>query len=500
MLNARELKQWEQWKQDVLNLRGENQHLRLELMACRPALYRAHQRIDRLEQRVARLAAENQKLKRQLAERTPPAATAVPAFVKVRRTRGGGRGRPGRRAGHAPDFRPMPSRIDETLEVPLPRDGQGQCLCPHHGVPLSDVQEHEHVVEDIVPARVKVTCYQTISGYCPQCDQYVESRHPQQPPPAEVPQPQLGINTLATVAVLRTHNRLPYGQIVDVLHGLSTLQVCPGGVARQMQRMSRWFDGEYGHLKRYLRSRKVIGADETGWPVNGKGWWLWTITDEQHTLYHVDRSRGREVIRQLLGQGFEGWLVSDFLGVYDQVSPRQQKCLTHLARDLHQTAEAQPAFAGSRFCRRLGRLLKDMVKLKRQRRRFKAEQYEHRVRRVEKRLEALSQTRSNDEQVQRLAGRLKRYAKSLTPFLRVAKLPGDNNHTERQIRPMAVFRKISGGSRSEKGAKATATVASLVRTAVQKGLDAVGTVKKLLMHVWAGGKTPLLTPDLGPAP
>lgn len=499
MLTARELKQWEQWKQEVLTLRGENQHLRLELMACRPALYQAGRKIERLEERLARLEAENRKLKRQLAERTPPAAP-VPAFVKVRRKHSGRHGRPGRRVGHEGDFRPMPAHIDQTIDVPLPKDEQGQRVCPHHGVPLRDVQEHRRVVEDLVPATVRVTCYGTVSGYCPVCDQYVESRHPEQPPPADVPQPQLGLNTLATVAVLRTHHRLPYGQIVGVLQGLSTLKVCPGGVARQLQRMGRWFDGEYGHLKRYLRSRKVIGADETGWPMNGKPWWLWTITAEQHTLYHVDKSRGRKVIQGLLGQGFDGWLVSDFLSAYNQASPRQQKCLTHLARDLHETAEAHPEFGHTSFCRRLGRLLKDMVKLKHRRRRFTAKDYERRVQRVEQRLEELSQMQSPDEQVQRLAGRLRRYASSLTPFLRVAELPGDNNHTERQIRPMAVLRKITGGSRSERGAQATATVASLVRTAVQKGLDAVSTVKTLLMHVWAGGKTPILTPDIGPAP
>lgn len=499
MMTAAELRQHEQWKEEVQFLRMRNQHLELELKACRPALYRADQKIDRLEQRIAKLTQENRTLKQQLAERTPPPAPPPP-FVKGQRQRTTKPGRPGRRPGHAPDFRPMPSHIDHDLEVPLPRNRQGQCLCPLHRTVLQDVQQHRHVVEDLVPAQVVSTCYHTCSGYCAQCDRYVQSRHPEQPPPAQVPQPQLGIHTLATAAALRTQHRLPYAQISAVLANLAGLRVCPGALARQMQRMGGWFQGEYGHLQRYLRSREIVGADETGWPVNGKGWWLWTLTDEQHTLYHVDQSRGRKVIQELLGQGFAGWLVSDFLSVYDHASPKQQKCLTHLARDLRQAAEQRPEFAKSSFCRRLRRLLKDMVQLKHRRRRLKAAVYWRRVAKVEARLEALAQTQSQDPEVQRLARRLRDYRQSLTPFLHVTTLPGDNNHTEREIRPIAVFRKISGGSRSARGAKATATVASLVRTAVKKGRDAVATMKDLLKHVWSGAQTPLLTPDAGPAP
>jgi hypothetical protein len=62
-MDGRELKQYESWKTEVQSLRGENQHLRLELNACRPALYRADQRIDRLEQSNRKYRDENTRLK-----------------------------------------------------------------------------------------------------------------------------------------------------------------------------------------------------------------------------------------------------------------------------------------------------------------------------------------------------------------------------------------------------------------------------------------------------
>jgi hypothetical protein len=53
-MDGRELKQYERFKEEAQFLRSENQHLRLELNACRPACYRASVRIDRLEQRSTR--------------------------------------------------------------------------------------------------------------------------------------------------------------------------------------------------------------------------------------------------------------------------------------------------------------------------------------------------------------------------------------------------------------------------------------------------------------
>ena len=69
-MDGREFKVYERWKDEAQSLRAQNQHLRLELMACRPALYRADQKIDRLEQRVAKLWAENRRLKQRVRELT----------------------------------------------------------------------------------------------------------------------------------------------------------------------------------------------------------------------------------------------------------------------------------------------------------------------------------------------------------------------------------------------------------------------------------------------
>ena len=46
-------------------------------------------------------------------------------------------------------------------------------------------------------------------------------------------------------------------------------------------------------------------------------------------------SRGREVVEEVMGDEFEGVLVSDFYGAYNVHQGLHQRCWTHLLRDIH---------------------------------------------------------------------------------------------------------------------------------------------------------------------
>ena len=74
-------------------------------------------------------------------------------------------------------------------------------------------------------------------------------------------------------------------------------------------------------------------------------------------------------------------------------------------------------------------------------------------------------------------------------------MAGTNNAAERALRPAVVARKISGGSRSEKGARATAVLLSVLRTAMQQGCPLFEALKTLLRAHWSGEK-PILISDL----
>jgi transposase len=391
----------------------------------------------------------------------------------------------------------MPQTIDVHQEVPLPVDGSGQPSCPHCHTQLLELSDHLRYVEELIPFRLLTTCYHSAGGYCPNCRKRVESRAEDQPPAADIPHGQLGLNALATAAVMRVCYRMPLRQITRLFAHLPGIALSPGAIVKQIKRLSKWLAKQYHRLQLVLRAAGVVHADETGWRTNGKNGYLWTLTNANHTLYHVDRSRSGDVIVELLGKAFgstnDQTLVSDFYGVYDRFEGPQQKCLTHLLRELRDTTARREELRSHEFFRRCKRLIQQMLKLKTRREQLSQANYAHQVDLLEKRLCSLAQTSWDDPDADRLTQRLKKYQDKLTTFLHKSEVDGTNNAAERALRPAVVMRKITGGSRSAAGAKAWSILASVMRTAQQQGRDVLETIKTLLKAEWAGKEIALLT-------
>jgi transposase len=504
-------KRYDERLQEVQFLRGHCRDLEQELRVCGPELHRAYQRIDRLEQSNRKYRDENKRLTQKLADlseklkqtKQQKPKPAPPGFVKANVPENKHPKKPGRKKGHPAALRPMPDKIDVHEQVNVPVDNFGKVCCPECRSQLSEVQQHLRYVEELVPSKVLTTCYHTTSGWCPCCRKQVESRAENQPPAADLPHAQLGLNALATAMVMRVCYRLPLRQITRLFLQLPALKISPGAIVKQIKRVAKWMARQYHRLKLVIRAAGVVHADETGWRTNGKNGYLWTLTTDDAdqnqkpcTLYHVDRSRSTGVIVELLGKAFGHGgqtLVSDFYSVYDQFDASQQKCLTHLLRELRDTIARRPELAEHEFFKRCKKLVQDMLRLKKRRKKLKSADYWHQVELVEKRLEELSRQQWDDADADRLTGRLSKYRTKLTTFLHKAEVDGTNNAAERAIRPAVVMRKITGGSRSEEGARAWAILASVMRTAEQQGKDVLETIKTLLRAEWAGKDIALLT-------
>ncbi len=130
---------------------------------------------------------------------------------------------------------------------------------------------------------------------------------------------------------------------------------------------------------------------------------------------------------------------------------------------------------------------------RRQRPRLSARTYEFRGRRLERRLKELARTSWQEADADRIAARLRKHEKELTLFLWDPAVDPDNNAAERALRPAVVLRKITGGSRSQRGARATAVLMSVVRTALQQDRPLLETIRTLIQNAWAGINPGLLT-------
>jgi transposase len=392
------------------------------------------------------------------------------------------RKRPGRKVGHPGSRRPTPEpnrRADHRLEA-----------CPDcHGPLTRTNQTRTRITEDIPESITPVVTEHTIHrDWCPYCQKAVEPVVTDALPGAT-----LGNRTLVLSAWLHYGLGNTLSQIVAVFNHHLMFKVTPGGLIQMWYRLQAILFAWYLEIQAQALDSAVLHADETGWRVNGKTYWLWCFTTTDLTYFMIDRSRGSPALMQFFKDEFAGTLVTDFWGAYNAVvCARKQKCLVHLLRELKTVEKyGRPGPNWPAFAKKLRRLLGDAIRLKK-REGVAAEGDASRRARLTARLDELIATGSEDKDAKRLIKRLRRHRDELLTFLDEPEVPFDHNHGERGIRPAVMIRKNSFGNRSDRGADTQAVLMSVYRTLQQRGHAPLKTVVDALTTYLKTGKLPPL--------
>ncbi len=78
-------------------------------------------------------------------------------------------------------------------------------------------------------------------------------------------------------------------------------------------------------------------VDETGWRIGTFSAWMWVVCGQGVTVYTISSSRGHEVVLDILGLEFRGYLTTDGLLTYNAAALStwlKQKCLARILRNL----------------------------------------------------------------------------------------------------------------------------------------------------------------------
>lgn len=393
------------------------------------------------------------------------------------------RKKPGRPDGHAGVRRPLPTKIDQRAEHRLDN-------CPDCGGPLQRCQQtRTRIIEDIPEIIEPVVTEHTIHrDYCPHCQKQVEPKVPDALPNATI-----GHRVLVLTAWLHYGLGVTLSQILDVFNYHLHFKLSEGGLIQMWQRLQEILYVWYEEIQNQVLAAKVMFADETGWRVRGKTWWLWCFTTADATYYLIDRCRGAPVLLKFFKREFQGILVSDFWGAYNAVAClAKQKCLPHLLRELLRVEKyEQTDRSWQRFAKKLRRLLRDAIRLSKHSERS-APDYASKRQRIHERLQTLLATPWQDKHARRLLKRLRRHADDLFTFLDHAEVPHDNNTGERAIRPAVIIRKNSYANRSEEGADMQAVLMSVFRTLKQRGHNPLRTIVSALRTYVQTGELPPL--------
>jgi len=284
-------------------------------------------------------------------------------------------------------------------------------------------------------------------------------------------QQRVGLRLTALIVLLREHCRLPLGQVQRYLQTVHHLALSQGALVRLLAQAARRGEAAAATVLTAIRAQPLVHADETSWREAGQNGYLWSLSSG---VYHYFRrgSRRKQMVDDLLGAAFTGTLATDFYAAYDHYPGPHQRCWAHLLRAIHELQQQYPTDAGvarwARAVQRLYRLAVATAAVAPPAALGAGEQAAWRrqqQRRYEQALAQLCTPFATQRVPQRvLCARMLKYLPELFTFVADPRVPADNNAAERSVRPIAVRRKISGGTRSAAGSETRTVLWTLTDT------------------------------------
>ncbi len=418
-------------------------------------------RIAELEKRLAEL---------QLPPKTPDNSSVPPSKglkhnVADKPKRSGPRaGSVGRRGGG----RELTAEPDEAVIARAAR-------CQYCQSALADADQKLDARYDKVElprVRPVVTRVERYAGRCQCCGRTTLAALPEGLEPGTP----FSINIVALAMYLRFTHAISYERLSRMMLDLHALRISEGALDAAFRRARPRLEADVAAILARLRRARVIGSDETSVRVGGVTRWNWVFQNSDVAIHVIRGSRGAGVVGAVLDGHRPMIWVSDLYGAQQGHAEIWQVCLAHQLRDCQYAIEAGDAV----FAPRMKALLLRAVLLARRHRALAESTRREYRRRLEVALDAVIALAPTQRDGKRLRKRYARFREHLFTFLDHPEITADNNASERDLRPTATYRKVTGGFRSDWGADLFAAVRSVVGTAKRRGIDAYQAIRDTL--------------------
>jgi transposase len=401
--------------------------------------------------------------------------------------------RRGAQPGHPPHQRPSfpPEQITQTHDYTLEQ-------CPDCGGPLEEAATAPRVLQQVeireIPLRIDE--HRGQAHWCSRCQRVHWAPLPQEVVKAGLAGPRL----TALVAFLKGVCHASFSTIRTFLRDVAGVTISRGQLAKLVQKVSASLEQVYDELLAALPQQARLNVDETGHPDQGQRLWTWCFRASQFTVFHIDPSRGSKVLLQVLGEEFNGLLGCDYFSAYRKYlkdcGVLVQFCLAHLIRDVKYLVE-HPDAGNRRYGTLLLEHLRQLFRIIHDRDLFATDLgfrlvlAQQRDRLVAAAVQHLPATR----EARNLAKRFTEHADSYFRFITEPDLDPTNNVAEQALRFVAIHRRMTQGTRGEKGQQWCERLWTVATTCVQQGRSVFGFLLAAVQACFQGEPFPRLLPD-----
>ena len=410
-------------------------------------------------------------------------AEAGPIEEEIRQTITYERKKPGRK--------PIPKDLPmERIEYRLPEEEQVCTACGGHLHEMSEELRHE---VKLIPAQVKIVQHARFVYGCRNCEKNgieVPIKTAKAPRPV-IEKGLASPSAAAYVMTMKFVDGVPlYRQ--EQHYARLGIDLSRGVLSNWLLKGSEWLELIYGRLKQKLLEQQVLHADETtlqvlkepGRAAESQSYmWLYRTGSQGPpiVLYEYQQTRSGEHPRNFL-KGFKGYLhVDGYAGYHDIPDVILCGCWAHLRRKFDEALKGLPPkkrASGSRAKEALDRINR-LFAIERELKRHTPEE-RLAIRNVKSR-PIVEEFRKWLEDIlpgvlpKSLFGTavhygLNQWAK-LVRFLEDGRIEIDNNRSERSIKPFVIGRKNFLFCNTPRGARASATIFSIIESAKENGLN-----------------------------
>jgi transposase len=323
-------------------------------------------------------------------------------------------------------------------------------------------------VFDLPEIRHEVTEHQVLQTQC-RCGKLHRGAFPE-----DVSAPvQYGPRVLATAVYLTNQQMMPLQRTTEAIDDLFGLSVSEATVVAACAEAETRLQPTVDAIAASLQKVPVVHADESGMRINGSLHWMHVAVTGLVTWIGVHKKRGWEGMDALkILSAFFGILVHDGWKAYRLLQCLHALCNAHHLRELIALYEQGQGWAGRMIdllrsaCHEVNQTV-DAV-LNDERRQWYRAEYDKILNdgdRDHPRIPPSGKRgRTKQSKATNLLGRLREHADDVWRFASNPNVPFTNNLAEQAIRMPKVKQKVSGGFRTEAGAKNFCVIRSYLAT------------------------------------